>query len=165
MKQLLIFGIAMMCWWAAPANAQTATPTPTPTATATATSTATATATATSTVTATPTATATPFIINDTGAAGAPVAVSACSGGSTEVIRGSRSNTTWTVMCEADARCELGDSADDAPIITPTATVGFLFKANQYINEASISVGSAIVTLRMDCCGVAGATSCDSWRE
>lgn len=139
MKRLLIAVMALgMCWLATlspPVRKASATPTPTPS------------------------------IINDLGSAGAPVAVAACSSGSTQIIEGSRSNTTWTVLCEADARCELGDSLNDAPVIAPTATVGFLFKANVYVTEASVGLGSAVVTNRVDCCGVAGATSCDTWRE
>lgn len=173
MKKLIVFAIVAFFWWAAPAGAQTATPTVTPTPSTTPTLTATPTptitvtpsVTATPSLTPTPSATPTPYIINDQGLGGAPVAVSACASGSTEVIMGSRTNTTWTVQCEADCRCELGDSVNDAPVIAPSATVGFLFKANVPYNEASIGLGSSVVTLRMDCCGVAGATSCDSWRE
>lgn len=94
-----------------------------------------------------------------------PIVVPACSSGPTKVIKGSRSNTTWTIQCEADVRCENGDSADDQPPIIASATVGFLFKANVPYNEASIGVGSAFVTERIDCCGVAAQTNCDTIRE
>jgi len=159
---------------ATPTATATATATPTASATATRTATATATSTATATptatVTATPTATVTPFIINDLGPAagatpGAPVPIAACSAGATQVIEGSRSNTTWTVVCAAAANCELGDSQNDAPVIEPGVGIGFPFNANVYINEASLGLGSAVVVDRMDCCGVAGTTTCATWRE
>lgn len=148
------------------AAAQTATPT----ATATATATATVTATATATATATSTATATPNIINELGPTagatpGAPVPVVACSSGATQVILGSRSTVTWTVQCAAAVNCELGDSSNDPPVIEAGVGVGFPLVANLPYNEASIGLGSAVGTMRLDCCGVAGATTCGTWRE
>jgi hypothetical protein len=138
MKKVFFFLLISICW--TPSVFAQASPTPTPVC-------------------------STCVVINDMGTAGAPVGVAACGSGSTQVIFGSNINTTWTVMCEADSRCTLGDSINTAPAITPTATAGFLFKANQYVNEASLGLGSTVVHDRMDCCGVAGATSCDSWRE
>ena len=118
----------------------------------------------------TPSATPTPAcstcrVINDMGTGGAPVSVSACGSGSTQVIFGSYVNTTWSFLPEADVRCTLGDPVNTAPSMTPTTTIGFFFKANTLVNESSLGLGSTVVKDRMDCCGVAGAANCDTWRE
>jgi hypothetical protein len=65
----------------------------------------------------------------------------------------------------ADIRCELGTAQNGAPVFTPTATVGFLFKSNVLVPETTINIGVGIAKMRLDCCGVAGAVSVSSWGE
>jgi hypothetical protein len=101
-------------------------------------------------------------VINQQGVAGVPVSAGACSGGATEVIAGSPANTNWAIMPEgADIRCEVGTSANVAASPVPTATVGLLFKSNVLVTEPIGGLG----VLRLDCCGVAGAVSVDTWQQ
>ncbi len=101
-------------------------------------------------------------VINQQGVSGAPVSAGACSGAATEVIAGSPATTSYAFMPEgADIRCELGTSANGAASPAPSATVGFLFKSNVLVTEPVGGLG----TLRLDCCGVAGAVSVDTWQR
>lgn len=105
-------------------------------------------------------------LINEQGTAGVPVSVQACSGGSTKTIASVYSSTTWTLMPEgADIRCEQRALPDGAAVITPTATVGFLFKSNVLVAEPTLNIGGTAARLGLDCCGVAGAVSVDTWHE
>jgi hypothetical protein len=59
----------------------------------------------------------------------------------------------------ADIRCETGTSGNAAASPAPTATVGILLKSNVVVTETVLS------SLRIDCCGVAGAVSVDTWHD
>lgn len=97
--------------------------------------------------------------VNELGVATAPVSVLACPT-VTKVITGSKTSTSWAIMPEgADIRCNVGTSADVSASPVPTATVGILLKSNVIVEETTLS------TLRVDCCGVAGAVPTDTWHE
>jgi hypothetical protein len=106
--------------------------------------------------------------VNEKGTSGAPVSAQACSGGTTQILNGSPSASSWSIMPEgADIRCTRGTWANGAPATAgaldpwvPTATVGFLFKSNVLVTNPNSSS-----TARVDCCGVAGAVSVDTWHE
>ena len=109
---------------------------------------------------------ASPPVINEQGTAGAPVLVGACSGGATELFPSSYTTTDWSLMPEgADIRCELRALPDGAASPVPTATAGFLFKSNVLIPETTLNLGATTSRFGLDCCGVAGAVSVDTWRE
>lgn len=105
--------------------------------------------------------------INETGTALAPVSVGACSGAATKVIAGASWSSQYWIMPEgADIRCVPGTSGDVASGTAPSATVGFLFKSNILVNIANgVKQGQPSATLRLDCCGVAGAVPTDTWHE
>lgn len=98
--------------------------------------------------------------INEQGTSGAPIQVHACAVQADEVIAGTPASTSWAILPEgADIRCGVGTSANGAASPVPTATVGILLKSNVLVTETLLS------TLRVDCCGVAGAVSVDTWHE
>jgi len=108
----------------------------------------------------------TPPVINEQGTSGAPVSAGACSGGATEMFPTSYTTTDWSLMPEGgDIRCELRAIPDGAASPVPTATVGFLFKSNVLVSQTTLNLGSAVVRFGLDCCGVSGAVSVDTWRE
>jgi hypothetical protein len=105
-------------------------------------------------------------VVNERGVAGAPISVHACSVQADEVIPGTPTTSNWSIMPEgADIRCNVGTSANGAASPVPTASVGFLFKSNVLVPETTLNLGSSVGTLRLDCCGVAGAVPVDSWHE
>jgi hypothetical protein len=102
--------------------------------------------------------------INETGTSGAPVSVGACSGAATKVIASDPSALSWSLIPESgDIRCMPRTLADGAASPAPTATVGFLMKSNVVVEENNLR--SMVVTQGLDCCGVSGAVSVDTWRE
>ncbi len=104
--------------------------------------------------------------VNSQGVAGVPVSVGACSGAATKVLAGNNTRASWTILPEgADIRCNVGTAGDTAASPAPTATVGFLFKSNSLVPETTLNIGSSVAMLRLDCCGVSGAVSVDSWEE
>lgn len=152
----------------APVASATPTPSPTPIPTNTATITPTAVPSFTPSVTPTAEPTAIPGLINSQGNIGAPITVPACNGSaSATILTGRRVRVSYAFMPEGtDIRCTNGTTANGAPRFVPNTTIGFLFKSNvMYTEQTSQSAGSAGTTLRIDCCGVGGTVSVDTWEE
>lgn len=104
------------------------------------------------------------IVVNEAGSAGAPV--SAASGVATKIIASVAISTDWSFMPEGgDVRCNLRTSADGAASPTPSATVGFLFKSNVLVTNATIGIGATTAKLGLDCAGVAGSVPVDTWHE
>jgi hypothetical protein len=104
-------------------------------------------------------------VINELGTAGAPVSAGACSGAATEIFP-TGITTNWSLLPEGgDIRCSLRGTPDATASPAPTATVGFLFKSNVLVPGTTLNLGSGVSKLGLDCCGVAGAVSVDTWRE
>ena len=99
----------------------------------------------------------------------APLDVDACGSGTTEVIPGdvAADRYSWTVyFTTRDAMCTTGGVDDSAPAIPPSATIGFLFKAEQYLaNGVPGFTRRSPARLRMDCCGIGGSTTAYVWIE
>lgn len=100
-------------------------------------------------------------VVNETGTGTVPKSVQACSGGADKVIAGSSSATSYAIRPEgADIRCNEGTAADAAANPAPSATAGWLIKSDEVHFE-----GAHSVTLRLDCCGVAGVVPVDTWHK
>jgi len=102
-------------------------------------------------------------VINASGAGGAPVSVGTLS--AVAIMAGDPRRISWAIFSESsDLRCTVGGADNSAPAIEPSASLGFIIKAGQYMAESGRSL-SMPAQARLDCIALTGTTNVDTWEE